>query len=137
MTALPTFEFPEVQIIVVCILFCVAICSCVYLYRLSYRAQFSIPIIRSEQGKRFYRYKLKSKGIWSHSIIKNSTDRFQNLNLSNKKNNELKLTNTSKRISLLDNYNDLPLVSIVVPARNEQNRIERCILSLLDRLSEV
>jgi chlorobactene glucosyltransferase len=133
MTAMPTFEFQEVQIIVVCILFCLAICSCVYLYRLSYRAQFSIPIIRSEQGKRFYRYKLKSKRIWSHSIIKNSTDRFQNLNLPNKKNNELKLTNTSKRISLLDNYNDLPLVSIVVPARNEQNRIERCILSLLDQ----
>ncbi len=34
---------------------------------------------------------------------------------------------------MLDNYNDLPLVSIVVPARNEQNRIERCILSLLDQ----
>ena len=126
-----TFQFQDVQIIVLCILFSIAICSCVYLYRLSYRAQFSIPIIKSEQEKWFSRYKLKSKGTWAYSIIKNrGAKRIQKQEPSNKNKNddEIKLANT-----VSSNYNVLPFVSVVIPARNEEKYIERCILSLQDQ----
>ena len=131
MLANTTFQFQDVQIIVLYILFSIAICSCVYLYRLSYRAQFSIPIIRSEQEKWFSRYKLKSKGTLAYSIIKNrGVKRLQKQEPSNenKNNDEIRLTNTT-----LNNHNDLPFVSVVIPARNEEKYIERCILSLLDQ----
>ena len=75
------------------------------------------------------RYKLKSKGTLAYSIIKNrGVKRFQKQEPSNKNknNDEIRLTNT-----MLNNHNDLPFVSIVIPARKEEKYIEQCILSLL------
>lgn len=125
-----TFQFhQDVQIIIMYMLFSMTICACAYLYRLSYRAQFSIPVIRSEKQKWFYRYKLKSKGTWAYSIINNrGIKRFQKQESSRKHKNDDKIMLAS---TLSNKYHDLPFVSVVIPARNEEKYIERCILSLL------
>ena len=125
-----TFQFhQDVQIIIMYMLFSMTICACAYLYRLSYRAQFSIPVIRSEKQKWFYRYKLKSKGTWAYSIINNrGIKRFQKQESSSKHKNDDKIMLAS---TLSNKYHDLPFVSVVIPARNEEKYIERCILSLL------
>ena len=44
-----------------------------------------------------------------------------------------KQINKNKTNPFSDKYSDLPFVSIVVPARNEEKYIERCIISLLDQ----
>lgn len=137
MMANATLQYHNVELIILCILFSLSICSCVYLYRLAHRAQFSIPVIRSQQVRWFYRYISKSKETKVYSIIKNSNKRFQKYKLTNKNNsngyNELKQISASITNSLSDNYNNLPFVSIIVPARNEEKYIKRCILSLLNQ----
>jgi hypothetical protein len=136
-TTVATFQYPTAEVIILSILLSLTIYCSVYLYRLSLRSQFTIPIIRSEQGKWFYRYNLKSKQLRAYKIIKNNTSRFQRYRITNKNNlssyNQIKQIDKNESNLFSDKSKDLPFVSIIVPARNEEKRIERCILSLLDQ----
>ena len=136
-TTAGTFLYQNAEVIILSILLSLTIYFCTYLYQLSLKAQFAIPIIRSEQGKWFYRYKLRSKQLWAYKMIKNSTSRFQRYRITNKNNlnsyNQFKQINKNKSNLFSDKSKDLPFVSIIVPARNEEKHIERCILSLLDQ----
>jgi chlorobactene glucosyltransferase len=134
------FLYQNMEIVIWCILFSLIIFSCTYLYRLSYSAHFSIPFIKSEQGKWFHRYNLKSKEIKICSMVKNNTNKYQKYRMRRKNNHNpnkydyLKQIRKNKRISLSKNeQKNLPFVSIVVPARNEEKSIERCIISLLNQ----
>jgi chlorobactene glucosyltransferase len=133
------FLYQNMQIMIWCALFSLIIFSCAYLYRLSYRSQFSIPIIKSEQGKWFHRYNLESKEIKISSMIKNNTSKYQKHTMLSKNNpnecNQYKQLRKNERIhrSTSEKYKNLPFVSIVVPARNEEKYIERCIISLLNQ----
>lgn len=133
------FLYQNMEIIILLMLVSLTIFSCSYLYRLSYRSQFSIPIIKSEQEKWFQLSNLKSKEIKIYSKIKNSTNKYQKYITIGKNNssksdhhNQMK-KNKSISLSTIDKYNNLPFVSIVVPARNEEKSIERCIRSLLNQ----
>jgi chlorobactene glucosyltransferase len=133
------FLYQNMEIIILLMLVSLTIFSCSYLYRLSYRFQFSIPIIKSEQEKWFQLSNLKSKEIKIYSKIKNSTNKYQKYIMIGKNNssksdhhNQMK-KNKSISLSTIDKYNNLPFVSIVVPARNEEKSIERCIRSLLNQ----
>ena len=133
------FLYQNMEIIILLMLVSLTIFSCSYLYRLSYRSQFSIPIIKSEQEKWFQLSNLKSKEIKIYSKIKNSTNKYQKYIMIDKNNssksdhhNQMK-KNKSISLSTIDKYNNLPFVSIVVPARNEEKSIERCIRSLLNQ----
>ena len=133
------FLYQNMEIIILLMLVSLTIFSCSYLYRLSYRSQFSIPIIKSEQEKWFQLSNLKSKEIKIYSKIKNSTNKYQKYITISKNNssksghhNQMK-KNKSISLSTIDKYNNLPFVSIVVPARNEEKSIERCIRSLLNQ----
>ena len=132
-----TFLYQNAEIIILSILLSFTIYCCAYLYRLSFKAQFAIPIIRSEQGKWFYRYKLRSKQLRAYKMIKNSTSMFQMYKITDKNNlsgyDQFKQINKNKSNLFSDKSKDLPFVSIIVPARNEEKYIERCILSLLDQ----
>ena len=133
------FLYQNMEIIILLMLVSLTIFSCSYLYRLSYRSQFSIPIIKSEQEKWFQLSNLKSKEIKIYSKIKNSTNKYQKYITIGKNNssksdhhNQMK-KNKSISLSTIDKYNNLPFVSIVVPTRNEEKSIERCIRSLLNQ----
>jgi chlorobactene glucosyltransferase len=133
------FLYQNMEIIILLMLVSLTIFSCSYLYRLSYRSQFSIPIIKSEQEKWFQLSNLKSKEIKIYSKIKNSTNKYQKYITIGKNNssksdhhNQMK-KNKSISLSTIGKYNNLPFVSIVVPARNEEKSIERCIRSLLNQ----
>ena len=71
-TTAGTFLYQNAEVIILSILLSLTIYFCAHLYQLSLKAQFAIPIIRSEQGKWFYRYKLRSKQLWVYKMIKNS-----------------------------------------------------------------
>ena len=71
------FLYHNMEIIILLMLASLTIFSCSYLYRLSYRSQFSIPIMKSEQEKWFQLSNLKSKEIKIYSKIKNSTNKYQ------------------------------------------------------------
>ena len=111
-----------------------------YLYKLSHRSQFSIPIIRSGQEKWFHRYDPKLKKIEEGSMIKNHNNKYQKYrlidkNISNKYgyHNQVKKNKRSSLSTIAEEYKNLPFVSIIVPARNEEEYIERCINSLLNQ----
>ena len=102
------------------------------------KLNFQIPIIRSEQGKWFRQYKLKLREIHALTMIKNSINRYQKYRIANKNNSNgyndpHKQINKNKTNPFSDKYRDLPFVSIVVPARNEEKYIERCVMSLFDQ----
>lgn len=105
-------------------LFATMIVLCYYLYLLSLRSSLLIPIIKSNEKNCFCIKKIKLNDnnnnvpfpYSSNNCIHNSKDRKSgNLNPT-----KYRLTN-------------LPFVSIIVPARNEENYIERCLLSLLSQ----
>ena len=137
MISATTFLSQNTEAIILCILFSLTICSCVYIYKLSYRAQNSIPILKSDQENWFYRYKRRSKDLLTYQKIKNNITRYQKYRFSGKNNSREKSdyneTGKNKTNSSLYEHTDLPFVSIIVPARNEEKQIKRCILSLLDQ----
>ncbi|HLL60347.1 MAG TPA: glycosyltransferase [Candidatus Nitrosocosmicus sp.] len=105
-------------------LFATMIVLCYYLYLLSLRSSLLIPIIKSNEKNCFCIKKIKLNDnnnnvpfpYSSNNCIHNSKDKKSgNLNPT-----KYRLTN-------------LPFVSIIVPARNEENHIERCLLSLLSQ----
>jgi hypothetical protein len=121
-------------------LFLIMILSCHYLNLLSTRSRLLIPIIESNQ-KRFFRNKhLKPiKYDRYHSILNNGYP----MDRINKKKDAPSLSNHCFDIdkdskenngysanNLLTNF---PFVSVIVPARNEEKYIERCLLSLLSQ----
>ncbi len=116
------------ELVIWSMLFSLSIFVCSYLYRLSYWAQFSIPILKSEQEKCIHQYNLKSKEIQVNSLtmIGKHNPTIYNHNKQMKKNKRIPIS------TILKNSN-LPFVSIVIPARNEEKYIERCIKSLLNQ----
>jgi len=65
------FLYQKAELVIWSMLFSLSIFVCSYLYRLSYWAQFSIPILKSEQEKCIHQYNLKSKEIQVNSLTKN------------------------------------------------------------------
>lgn len=133
------FLYQNAELVIWSILFSLSIFVCSYLYRLSYWAQFSIPILKSEQEKCIHQYNLKSKEIQVNSLTKNIHSMYSIHRMIGKHNptiyNHNKQMKKNKRIpisTILKNSN-LPFVSIVIPARNEEKYIERCIKSLLNQ----
>ena len=116
------------ELVIWSMLFSLSIFVCSYLYRLSYWAQFSIPILKSEQEKCIHQYNLKSKEIQvtSLTMIGKHNPTIYNHNKQMKKNKRIPIS------TILKNSN-LPFVSIVIPARNEEKYIDRCIKSLLNQ----
>src|SRR5215213_3603875 len=97
------------------ILFILIIASCMYIFIISLRSYLLIPIIHSKQER---------MSILSPSrIIKKSTIFSYNNHNQNHYYQSKKKTFNDPSI--------YPFVSVIVPARNEQDNIERCILSLL------
>src|SRR5215218_4516899 len=121
-------------------LFFIMILSCHYINLLSTRSRLLIPIIESNQKRLFRNENLKPKKDDSyHPILNNGyqTDRINknndnpflsnhcfDIDKDNKENNGYSANN------LLTNF---PFVSVIVPARNEEKYIERCLLSLLSQ----
>lgn len=97
------------------------ILSCSYLYFLSFRAYLSIPLLTSRQNKCRHIQNIKSKKDGKHPFMENRCSVHINDNDA---------SNTHFENSLLK---DLPFVSVIVPARNEEKYIERCLLSLLSQ----
>ena len=98
------------------ILFIVIIASCMYIFVISLRSYLLIPIIHSKQER---------MSILSPSrIIKKST-------ISSYNNHNHYDYYHSKKKMFTNDPSIYPFVSVIVPARNEQDNIERCILSLL------
>jgi chlorobactene glucosyltransferase len=133
------FLYQNAELVIWSILFSLSIFVCSYLSRLSYWAQFSIPILKSEQEKCIHQYNLKSKEIQVNSLTKNIHSMYSIHRMIGKHNptiyNHNKQMKKNKRIpisTILKNSN-LPFVSIVIPARNEEKYIERCIKSLLNQ----
>ena len=93
------------------ILFIVIIASCMYIFIISLRSYLLIPIIHSKQER---------MSILSPSrIIKKSTISCYNNH------------NHSKKKMFTYDPSIYPFVSVIVPARNEQDHIKRCLSSLL------
>ena len=133
------FLYQNAELVIWSMLFSLSIFVCSYLYRLSYWAQFSIPILKSEQEKCIHQYNLKSKEIQVYSLTKNIHSMYSIHRMIGKHNptiyNHNKQMKKNKRIpisTILKNSN-LPFVSIVIPARNEEKYIDRCIKSLLNQ----
>jgi chlorobactene glucosyltransferase len=121
-------------------LFFIMILSCYYLNLLSFRSRLLIPIIKSNQKRlRIRKLKPKKKDGNYHSIINNGYQRVR----INKNNNSLFLSNNCFNIdkdnkenngySAHNSLTNFPFVSVIVPARNEEKYIERCLLSLLSQ----
>ena len=121
-------------------LFFIMILSCHYLNLLSNRSRLLIPIIESNQ-KRFFRNKnLNSRKYDRHHSILNNGYPMDRINknkdipsLSNHcfdTDKDSKEKNGYSANNLLTNF---PFVSVIVPARNEEKYIERCLLSLLSQ----
>ncbi len=133
------FLYQNAELVIWSILFSLSILVCSYLYRLSYWAQFSIPILKSEQEKCIHQYNLKSKEIQVTSLTKNIHSMYRTHRMIGKHNpniyNHNKQMKKNKRIPISTILKDsnLPFVSIVIPARNEEKYIERCIKSLLNQ----
>ncbi len=127
------------ELVIWSMLFSLSILVCSYLYRLSYWAQFSIPILKSEQEKCIHQYNLKSKENQVTSLTKNIHSMYRTHRMIGKHNpniyNHNKQMKKNKRIPISTILKDsnLPFVSIVIPARNEEKYIERCIKSLLNQ----
>ncbi len=100
------------------------IVSCYYLYSSSSRSRLSIPIIE-RQKRCFYVKNWMFKKNSSYSTVKY-------IHQIQKKYNK----NKNKRdIYHFNNFlKNLPFISIIVPARNEENHVERCLLSLLSQV---
>ena len=104
--------------------FAIMIVLCYYLHLLSFRSSLLIPIIKSNEKK--YQFIKNSNPYYNSNKNPSpslSNDYFYN-NKDNKKNNGYHISNTLK---------NLPFVSIIVPARNEEKHIKRCLLSLLSQ----
>jgi chlorobactene glucosyltransferase len=123
-------------------LFVLMIFSCCYLYLLFYRSRLTMPIIDLDQkdqnlgldsNAKYLTVNQKRSGknneSSSYSLISsyhyyNDTD-----HASNNYNTTAAATTASPNAS--EENLPLPFVSVIVPARNEEDYIERCLLSLL------
>jgi chlorobactene glucosyltransferase len=127
-------------------LFVLMIFSCSYLYLLSFRSRLTMPIIDLDKKRYFEIQNLNpdTNGKYLAVNDKYQKDRAENNNGSN--NNTYSLissyhyyndidhasnNNTTTTASSNASKEELPFVSIIVPARNEEDYIERCLLSLL------
>lgn len=117
----------------------VSIFFCYYLHRLTDKSQSLIPIIKSRDEL------VKRQGIGPRSIQpkkctieENGLDKYGNKEKNKYKANGHWYSNKSKDgpglHAEIDKEINLPFVSIIVPARNEEEHIERCIHSLLKQI---
>ena len=95
------------------ILFTIIIASWLYLFIISFKSYLLVPMIKPKQERTKF---LSSSSLTKESTITSIND---NIHYFSKK----------KRST---NYSPIyPFVSVIVPARNEQDHIKRCLLSLL------
>jgi glycosyltransferase involved in cell wall biosynthesis len=95
------------------ILFTIIIASWLYLFIISFKSYLLVPMIQPKQEKTTF---LSSSSLKKESTITSIND---NIHYFSKKKRS---TNDSSIY---------PFVSVIVPARNEQDHIKRCLLSLL------
>ncbi|MEJ7642687.1 MAG: glycosyltransferase family 2 protein, partial [Candidatus Nitrosocosmicus sp.] len=106
------------------ILFATMIVLCYYLYFLSLRSSLLIPIIKPNEKNCFCVKKLKLNGNNNNVPFPYSSNNC----IYNIKDSKAGNVNPIKY-----QLKNLPFVSIIVPARNEEEHIERCLLSLLSQ----
>ena len=97
------------------ILFILIIASCMYVFIISLRSYLLIPILHHKQERMLF---LSPSQILKKSII------------SSYSNHNYNSYYFSKKKMFTNDPFLYPFVSVVVPARNEQGNIEKCILSL-------
>jgi chlorobactene glucosyltransferase len=106
------------------ILFAIMIVLCYYLYLISLRSSLLIPIIKPNEENGFCIKKLKLNYNNNNVPLPYSSNNCIN-NIKDKKAGNVN--------PIKYKLNNLPFVSIIVPARNEEEHIERCLLSLLSQ----
>jgi len=125
-------------------LFILMIFSCSYLCLLSFRSRLSMPLI--DLGQKRY-YDIQNLSLDTNGKYLTVNDKYQKDGAENNNNggnnnthslissyhycSNLDLESNNTTTSSNAPEEDLPFVSIIVPARNEEDYIERCLLSLL------
>jgi cellulose synthase/poly-beta-1,6-N-acetylglucosamine synthase-like glycosyltransferase len=125
-------------------LFVLMILSCSYLYLLYFRSRLTIPIINLDQKIYFESPNLGLETNAKYLTVKDKhrKDGEENRNKNGGNNTYSPISNylyyidvdhESNNITTSSNTSkeNLPFVSIIVPARNEEDYIERCLFSLL------
>jgi chlorobactene glucosyltransferase len=113
-------------------LFVLMIFSCSYLCLLSSRSRLTIPIMDSDQKRHFEIQNLSVDTNAKYLTVskKYRKDKAESINGGNNSSSHL-LKSNYDYCAGIDHEENLPFVSIIVPARNEEDYIERCLLSLL------
>jgi chlorobactene glucosyltransferase len=125
-------------------LFVLMIFSCCYLCLLSFRSRLTMPIMDLDQKRYFEIQNLRLDTNAKYLAVndKYRKDRAENNNSDNNDNthslissyhycSKLELESNNNTASLNAVEENLAFVSIIVPTRNEEDYIERCLLSLL------
>ena len=113
-------------------LFVLMIFSCSYLCLLSSRSRLTIPNMDSDQKRQFEIQNLSVDTNAKYLTVskKYRKDGAEGINGDNNSSSHLPRSNYGYCAGI-DHEENLPFVSIIVPARNEEDYIERCLLSLL------
>ena len=131
-------------------LFVFMIFSCCYLCLPLFRSRLTIPILDSDQKTYFesQNLRLDSNAKYLAANNKHQKDRGNNNEHDNNSSSYSLIssyhyyndidhannnTTTTTTASSNTSKEDLPFVSVTVPARNEQDHIEKCLLSLLSQ----
>src|ERR671939_1598254 len=120
--------------------------SCSYLCLLFFRSRSTIPIMDLDQKAYFESQNLELDSNAKYLTVNNKHQKGRRENNENGNNSSYSLissyhyyndiehastTTTTTTASSNASKEGLPFVSVIVPARNEENYIERCLLSLL------
>src|SRR5919199_1464571 len=127
-------------------LFVLMIFSCSYLCLLFFRSRSTIPIMDLDQKAYFESQNLELDSNAKYLTVNNKHQKGRRENNENGNNSSFSLissyhyyndiehastTTTTTTASSNASKENLPFVSVIVPARNEEDYIERCLLSLL------
>ena len=127
-------------------LFVLMIFSCCYLCLLFFRSRSTIPIMDLDQKAYFESQNLELDSNAKYLTVNNKHQKGRRENNENGNNSSYSLissyhyyndiehastTTTTTTASSNASKEGLPFVSVIVPARNEEDYIERCLLSLL------
>ena len=126
-------EINIVQILLISLLSSTIIFSC-YLFYASRSAHYLIPIIKSKE-KRCLNMQYQKLNRFREELCTRNNGQSKTHHYTLEKYNNRKLIRKEKLrknpliLASLDKTRNLPFVSIIVPARNEEQYIERCVRS--------
>jgi chlorobactene glucosyltransferase len=119
-----TYMFPEISLYFVYVLLSSILLLWIYLSILSIKSFFKIKSLKSVSS--LHIKKNKSKMLFPNNIVSKLTG---NLSLSIDYYNNIDSENNNYSSGSIS----LPFVSVIVPARNEEREIERCLVSILNQ----